>query len=114
MKGELAVEHLRWIPSIAAREAALKRIAAEERTATNKFTDDAKQKEELTKALKVSEAADKAQLLRQSEAIKSLAEASNSLRDARSRAGSKQREWLEAAFQHERYRVQKRAVLGFE
>ena len=114
LKGELAVEHLRWIPSIAAREAALKRIAAEEKTATNKFIDDAKQKEELTKALKVSEAADKAQLLRQSEAIKSLADASNSLRDARSRMGSKQREWLEAAFQHERYRIQKRAVLGFE
>ena len=64
--------------------------------------------------LKVAEATDKAQQDKQTAANKALADASNNLRDARYRAGAKEREWLEAVFQHERYRVQKRAVLGFE
>ena len=51
---------------------------------------------------------------KQTAADKALADASNNLRDARYRAGAMEREWLEVVFQHERYRVQKRVVLGFE
>ena len=58
-------------------------------------------------------ATDEAQQDKQTPAIKAPSDSSNNLRDARYRAGDKEREWLEAVFQHERYRVQKRAVLGF-
>lgn len=114
LKGELAVEYLRWGPSITARETELKRVEADEKSATGAHTKNEKEKEMLTQALKDAEAADKANRFLQSKAIKALADASNKLRDARSREGSKQREWVEAVFQYERYRVQKRSVLGFE
>ena len=58
-------------------------------------------------------ATDKAQQDKQTAAIKAPSDSGNNLRDARYRAGAKEREGLEAVFQHERYRVQKRAVLGF-
>ncbi len=114
MTGELAMEYLRWAPSITAREVELKRVEAGEKSAAGARTKNEKEKETLTQALKDAEALDKAKQSLQSGAIKALADASNKLRDARSRAGNKQREWVEAVFQHERYRVQKRSVLGFE
>ena len=114
LKGELAVEYLRWSASIVASEAELKRSETEEKSAAAARAKNEKEKETLTQALKDAEAVDKVNQSLQSEAINALADASNKLRDARSRGGNKQREWLEAVFQHERYRVQKRAVLGFE
>ena len=114
LKGELAVEYLRWGPSITAREIELKRVETEEKSAAGALTKNENEKKTLTQALKDAGVTDKAKQSLQSGAIKALADASNRLRDARSRAGNKQREWLEAVFQHERYRVQKRSVLGFE
>jgi hypothetical protein len=114
MKGEMAVEYLPWAPSITAREVELKRAEAGEKTAADARAKNEKEKETLTQALKHAEVTDKVKQSLQAESIKAMSDASNSLRDARSRVGTKQREWLEAVFQHERYRVQKRVVLGFE
>ena len=114
MKGELAVEHLRWKPSIESREAGLKRAELEEKSAADERIKNEKEKEKLSQALKDAEIADKTQQVRQAEVNKAFIEVGNMLRDARSRMGSKQREWVEAVFQHQKYRVQKRSVLGFE
>ena len=112
MKGELEAGRLRWAPSITAREAALKQSEATDKQAAAAHAKNLKDNEIFAQILKDAEAADKAQQAKQVAAIKSLADTSNNLRDARYRAGAKEREWLEAVFQHERYRVQKRAVLG--
>ena len=114
MKGELEAGRLRWAPSITAREAALKQAEATDKQAAAAHAKNLKDNEIFAQVLKDAEAADKAQQAKQVAAIKSLADTSNNLRDARYRAGAKEREWLEAVFQHERYRVQKRAVLGLE
>lgn len=112
--GALEADYLRWEPSIQARQKALNQIVATEKAALAAEANNLKEQAALDQEMKTVEADDKSQQAKQTAAIKSLAEASNQLRDARYRAGGKQREWLEAAFQHERYRVQKRAVLGFE
>ena len=114
MKGELEADRLRWAPSVTAREAALKTAETADKQAAAAHAKNLKDNEAFTQMLKVAEATDKAQQDKQTAANKALADASNNLRDARYRAGAKEREWLEAVFQHERYRVQKRAVLGFE
>ena len=114
MKGELEADRLRWAPSVTAREAALKTAETADKQAAAAHAKNLRDNEAFTQMLKVAEATDKAQQDKQTAANKALADASNNLRDARYRAGAKEREWLEAVFQHERYRVQKRAVLGFE
>ena len=114
MKGELEAGRLRWAPSVTARETALKQAEATEKQSAAAHAKNLKDNEVLDQLLKEAETADKTQQAKQAAAIKALTDASNNLRDARYRAGAKEREWLEAVFQHERYRVQKRAVLGFE
>ena len=114
MKGELEADRLRWAPSVTVREAALKTAETADKQAAAAHAKNLKDNEAFTQMLKVAEATDKAQQDKQTAANKALADASNNLRDARYRASAKEREWLEAVFQHERYRVQKRAVLGFE
>ena len=112
--GELEAGRRRWLASVADREVALKRLTAMEKDAGAARKKNETDVEQSTAKLKEVEAADKMQQAKQLAAIKMLADASNQLRDVRSREGAKQREWLEAVFQHERYRVQKRDVLGFE
>ena len=114
MKGELEAGRLRWAPSVTARETALKQAEATEKQSAAAHAKNLKDNEALDQLLKEAETADKTQQAKQAAAIKALTDASNNLRDARYRAGAKEREWLEAVFQHESYRVQKRAVLGFE
>ena len=95
MKGELEADRLRWAASVTAREAALKTAETADKQAAAAHAKNLKDNEAFTQMLKVAEATDKAQQDKQTAANKALADASNNLRDARYRAGAKEREWLE-------------------